>query len=129
MSDRTWSPYLAGALAGLVLCFSVFIAGKYFGASTSYVRAAGLLENTVAAERVASMPYFVKTKVKVDWQMMFVVGIAAGALLSALISGTFKIVLVPPMWKQRFGSSFINRASVAFVGGIVAMFGARLAGG
>jgi len=129
VNERAWSPYFAGALAGLVLCVSVFVAGKYFGASTSYVRAAGFIENTVAKERVATMPYFVKTKIKVDWQMMFVVGIAAGALVSSLISGTFKIVLVPPMWEERFGPSFIKRASYAFMGGIVAMFGARLAGG
>jgi hypothetical protein len=129
LNGRAWSPYLAGALAGLVLCISVFVAGKYFGASTTFVRTAGLIENTVAAERVAQMPYFVKTKIKVDWQMMFVVGIAAGALVASLISGTFKIVLVPPMWRERFGSSFIRRASVAFIGGIIAIFGARLAGG
>ena len=129
VNDRAWSPYFAGALAGLVLCVSVFVAGQYFGASTSYVRAAGFVENTVAKERVATMPYFVKTKIKVDWQMMFVVGIAAGAFVSSIVFGTFKIVLVPPMWKERFGPSFIPRASVAFIGGIIAMFGARLAGG
>jgi hypothetical protein len=126
---RVWSPYVAGALAGLVLCFSVFIAGKYFGASTTFVRATGFIENTVAKERVAEMPYFVKTKIKVDWQMLFVVGIAAGAFISSVISGTFKIALVPPMWSQKFGPSFTKRASVACIGGIIAMFGARLAGG
>ena len=43
-ADAGWSPYLAGALSGLVLVLSVLIAGKYFGASTSFVRSAGMIE-------------------------------------------------------------------------------------
>jgi hypothetical protein len=33
------------------------------------------------------------------------------------------------MWEKRFGSSQVSRGVVAFVGGVVAMFGARLADG
>ena len=33
------------------------------------------------------------------------------------------------MWQDRFGSGITGRAIVAFLGGLVAMFGARLAGG
>jgi hypothetical protein len=33
------------------------------------------------------------------------------------------------MWQDRFGSGITGRAIVAFFGGLVAMFGARLAGG
>jgi hypothetical protein len=36
--DKGWSPYLAGALAGVVSILSVWIAGKYLGASTTFVR-------------------------------------------------------------------------------------------
>ena len=80
---KPWNPYVAGALAGLLLVLSVWITGKYFGASTTYVRAAGMVEKTVAAERVAVMPYFLKEKPVIDWQWMFVVGIVVG-LVSVL---------------------------------------------
>ncbi|HDO26201.1 MAG TPA: YeeE/YedE family protein, partial [Nitrospirae bacterium] len=33
--SRGWSPYLAGALTGGVIIASAWIAGNYFGASTS----------------------------------------------------------------------------------------------
>ena len=33
------------------------------------------------------------------------------------------------MWRERFGSSAAKRAVVAFLGGLIALFGARLAGG
>jgi hypothetical protein len=125
-----WSPYLAGALSGVVGVFSVWLAGQYFGASTSFVRTAGMIEQLFGPERVAQMDYFIKTAPKIDWQWMFMVGIFLGALLAALSSGSFKFQAVPDMWAARFGSSStLQRSLVAFVGGAVAMFGARLADG
>jgi uncharacterized protein len=132
MSDfekRSWSPYLAGALSGLVLVLSVWAAGKYFGASTTFVRSAGLIEKLFAAERVAKMEYFVKETPIIDWQWMFVVGIFIGSFIAAKSSGTFRWKAVPDMWESRFGSGTPLRAATAFVGGLIAMFGARLADG
>ena len=130
LGDREyWSPYLAGAFAGLVLVLSVWITGKYFGASTSFVRSAGLIENIFSAERVGQMEYFVKTTPKIDWQWMFVIGVLFGSLIAAKLSGTYKVQAVPEMWQEKFGSNITLRGIVAFIGGIVAMFGARLADG
>ena len=127
--DDGWSPYLAGALSGLVLVLSVWIAGKYFGASTSFVRSAGMIEKIFGAERVATMPYFISKVPKIEWQWMFVVGIFLGALVSSATSRTFRWQAVPDMWQDRFGPNRTRRAVVAFLGAVVAMFGARLAGG
>jgi hypothetical protein len=127
--QKTWSPYVAGALAGLLLVLSVFLTGKYFGASTTFVRAAGFVEQAVAPEKVAGMEYFLKEKVKVDWQFLFVVGVLFGAMASAWLSKEMRAVPVPPMWEGRFGPSRARRWVAAFLGGIVLMFGARLADG
>ena len=127
--DKGWNPYLAGALAGLVMILSVWFAGKYFGASTTFVRSAGLIEKLFIAERVAKMEYFINKVPKIDWQWMFVFGIFIGSLISSTTSRSFKWKSVPDMWEARFGSSKMKRAIVAFIGGVVAMFGARLAGG
>lgn len=127
--EKTWNPYLAGALAGLLLVFSVFLAGKYFGASTSFVRAAGAIEQVVAPERVSGMAYFIKNKVKLDWQAWFVIAVLFGSLAAASLSGERRAVAVPPMWKARFGASRSRRWVMTFIGGAVAMFGARLADG
>lgn len=129
-SDGGWNPYLAGALSGLVSVASVAVAGHFLGASTTFVRAAGMLEKLVAPERVAQMEYFIKTAPKVDWQWMFVVGIFIGALIAATTSGSFRWQALPDMWQQRFGpDSRGKRALFAFFGGTVAMYGARLADG
>ena len=127
--EKTWSPYAAGALAGLLLVLSVLITGKYLGASTSFVRTAGLIESVFVPERVANMEYFIKEKVKIDWQWMFVAGVLFGSLAASLLSGEQRAVAVPPMWEGRFGSSRARRWVMAFLGGTVLMFGARLADG
>ena len=127
--DGGWSPYLAGALSGVVLILSVWIAGKFFGASTSFVRSAGLIENLFSPERVSQMAYFKSKVPKIEWQWMFVLGILLGSLISSTTSASFRWQAVPDMWESRFGANRGKRAAVAFLGAAVAMFGARLAGG
>jgi len=128
-SNGGWSPYVAGALSGVVLILSVWITGKFFGASTTFVRSAGMVEKLFSAERVAAMEYFVKELPQIDWQWMFVIGIFLGSLISAVTSGSFRLQAVPDMWERRFGPSRAKRAVIAFIGAAVAMFGARLADG
>jgi hypothetical protein len=124
-----WNPYLAGALTGLLMVASVWGAGKYFGASTSFVRSAGMIEQWFSPAHVAILEYFSKDKPIVEWQWMFVLGIFFGSLASSLASGSFRLRAVPDSWRERFGPSTLKRAVAAFAGGAVAMFGARLAGG
>lgn len=124
-----WSPYLAGALTGLVTVVSVLFAGMYFGASTSFVRAAGAVEKLLLPSRFADTAYFSRYAPLLDWQVMFVAGIFFGSLVSSTTSGSFRWQAVPDMWAASFGPGEAKRASVAFAGGVIAMFGARLAGG
>jgi uncharacterized membrane protein YedE/YeeE len=127
--EGSWSPYLAGGLSGLVIIVSVLWAGKFFGASTSFVRSAGMVGKAFGPERVVHLEYFLRYLPKFDWQLMFVIGIFIGSLIASLWSGSFKWQGVPDMWAEHFGSSPLKRGIVAFFGGIIAMFGARLAGG
>ena len=129
LTKREWSPYMAGALSGLVILFSVWIAGKYFGASTTFVRSAGMIEKVFSAERIGKMEYFVKEVPKIDWQWMFVVGILIGSFIASRTSGSFQWKALPDMWERRFGPSRTKRGLAAFIGGLIAMFGARLADG
>jgi hypothetical protein len=133
--DGGWSPYLAGAVVGMLAVLSVLattkIMGKtnFLGASTTFVRAAGLIEKSVAHKHVASNDYFTKEKVIIDWQFMLLTGIFFGALVSSLTDRSFKWEAVPPIWKEQFGPNVGIRAFGAFIGGIIAMIGARLADG
>ncbi len=129
LKDKAWSPYVAGALTGLLLVFSVWFTGKYAGASTTFVRSAGYVERVFSADRVAAMEYFKKDLPKIDWQFLFVIGIFFGSLIASTTSKSFKWQAVPSMWEDRFGPGKGKRALAAFFGGAIAMFGARLADG
>ncbi len=132
-----WNPYLAGALVGLLAIGSAWAttviseAGRtsFLGASTTFVRAAGYMHRLVAPSRVAANPYYQRVQPRIDWQYMVVIGIFLGALIASLQDRSFKRESVPPVWRERFGSSVGKRAVGAVLGGVVAMFGARLADG
>ncbi len=134
MFKKTWNPYLAGALAGVLMILSVWISGKFFGTSTTFVRVAAVIEESIGIDTSTNV-HFTEKKGKYgaralpDWQLMFVFGVLLGAFISARSSGDFKIQAVPDMWRKRFGASPAKRGVVAFFGGVVALFGARLAGG
>jgi uncharacterized membrane protein YedE/YeeE len=61
--------------------------------------------------------------------MLFLIGTFLGSLLSVLASRTFRWEKVPATWAQQFGNSASKRLAAAFLGGIIIMFGARMAGG
>lgn len=134
MKRKTWNPYIAGALTGLLLVLSVLIAGKFLGASTTFARGAAVIEKTVGID-TSKFEYFTTKKGKYgpgslpNWQLLFVVGVIVGSFISASFSKTFEIVKVPPTWAERFGDSPVKRGVAAFLGGAIALFGVRLAGG
>lgn len=132
---KGWSPYLAGALVGVLAILSVYLTttllGKsmYLGASTTFVRAAGFLIGEVDPSYVAENAYYIKEKVIVDWQFMMIVGILIGAFIASKTDGSFKMEAIPPEWEARFGGSIKKRAIAAILGGAVMMIGARMADG
>ncbi|MBN2705148.1 MAG: YeeE/YedE family protein, partial [Deltaproteobacteria bacterium] len=124
MFKKTWNPYLAGALSGLLLILSVLIAGKYFGTSTTFPRLSATIMEAIGVN-TAKYEYFTTGEGKYghgalpDWQLLFVIGIFFGALISAKLSGEFKMQMVPDMWRERFGVGGGKRALFAFAGGVV----------
>ena len=132
---QSWSPYVAGALAGVLAIASVVLSTKllekpnYLGTSTTMVRVSGLIEQQVVPDHVDKNEYFKSKKVTIDWQMMLVVGIMIGAFVASVASREFKSETVPKLWASRFGAKWHVRAIGAFLGGLLAIVGARLAGG
>src|SRR5690606_767460 len=95
----------------------------------TFVRAAGLIFQVADPEHVEANVYYAKEKVRIDWQVMLVIGIFVGALISSLMDKSFRLERVPPTWEQRFGPSLWKRAIGAFGGGVIALLRARVAAG
>jgi hypothetical protein len=65
----------------------------------------------------------------IDWQWMFVIGVLIGAFISARLSGKLSKRFIPVMWEEKFGGNRWKRWFFAFSGGVILMFGARMADG
>ncbi|MCP1662892.1 MAG: hypothetical protein D5R99_06275 [Methanocalculus sp. MSAO_Arc1] len=125
----TWSPYIVGAGIGVLIWFTFLLSDRPLGASTAYAKTAGMVETALSREKAESMPYYQKFTPTVDWQWILVIGIVIGAFLSAVLSGTFSVITVPPLFAGAFGTDMIFRGIVALAGGILMGLGARWAGG
>ncbi|MDH7592862.1 MAG: YeeE/YedE thiosulfate transporter family protein [Methanomicrobiales archaeon] len=124
-----WSPYIAGAGIGILIWTTFLLSDRPLGASTAYAKTAGIMESAIFGKRVKSMPYYRLFSPKFDWQWMIVAGVVIGAFISSYLSGTFGLLLVPPLFAESFGANVVLRASVALFGGILMGLGARWAGG
>jgi uncharacterized protein len=125
-----WSPYLVGALIGLLTMLTFYFSGKPLGASTAYARLAGMVGRFVAPRHTGALPYFQEKRPEVEWGVMLLLGVTAGAFLAAWQGGELTGEWLPPMWTARFGEgAFASRVVAALAGGIFMAFGARLAGG
>jgi uncharacterized membrane protein YedE/YeeE len=80
-------------------------------------------------EKVKANEYYQKKTPEVDWGVMLVIGIVIGAFISSMLSGDFKLMPIPLMWKTEISSSFLVRFLASIVGGMFLGIGARWAGG
>jgi uncharacterized membrane protein YedE/YeeE len=122
--------YLVGAGIGVLSWIVFTVVNAPIGVTTALSQASGAAAVPIlGAEAVAANPYWAKTVPAWDYGTFFLVGTFLGALLSSLLQGTFRWELIPQTWRERYGARPGPRLMAAFVGGIIAMFGARLAGG
>jgi len=124
-----WSPYIAGVLIGILVCFSFLLSDRPIGCSTAFVKTRGLIEKVLRGDRIHDIEYYREIPPRIDWQFMIVPGIIIGAFLSSVLSGTFRFEFVPPLWASTFGDTPVLRLIVALAGGIFLGIGSRWAGG
>jgi hypothetical protein len=125
-----WSPYLVGAGIGVLSWIVFVVANNPIGITTALSQVAGGVATPIlGAEAVARNSYWAKNAFQLDYGTLFLAGTMLGGLLSALLAGAWKIESVPSVWAERFGPSVTKRYLAAFAGGVIAMYGARLANG
>jgi uncharacterized membrane protein YedE/YeeE len=131
LSDRAWSPYVAGVIIGLLQIPAFLIIDTALGASSSYVTIGGALAALIdpGILQIDYVARHVAGVAKNWWQVALVGGIALGALVSAKLSGAAREP-ISPIWARALGSSAPGRRyAVAFVAGFLMLFGARIADG
>lgn len=135
LSRKRWNPYVVGIGIGILSWITFGLMHKALGTSTTIASTPGAVIGIVAPEHVQSNAYWSKylntekNKFYFDWQFFVVLTMPVGAYIGMKLSGeTFKET-VPELWAWRFGPSKTLRYAGAFVGGVILLFGARMAGG
>jgi uncharacterized membrane protein YedE/YeeE len=125
-----WNPYLVGVGIG-VLSWSAFgLVNQPLGISTALSSTSSACALPfMGSDGVAQNAYWTKHPLQWDSGTLFLVGTFLGSALSVLLSRTFCWEKVPSTWSQQFGPSALKRMLAAFVGGVIIMYGARMAGG
>ena len=129
LKRRSWSPFVVGALIGVLSWFSFAMADRPLGISTAFETTAAAVVEAAVPAMAESNRFFGDKPVEFGWGWALVVGVFLGALLSARLSGDHDEAAVPALWRERFGASPALRYAGAFVGGLLMLFGARVAGG
>lgn len=132
LRQKSWSPYLVGALIGILSWFTFASVDKPLGITTAFEYTAALGIQAAAPEAEVRNTYYSNPdkELKIDWEWMLVLGVFIGAYASSKLSGDRSTTGgVPATWAARFGESRAKRYAAAFFGAAVMMFGARLAQG
>jgi uncharacterized membrane protein YedE/YeeE len=106
--------YIAGPLIGALVVLLLWLANKPFGALGGYIE----FEEWVARSRR-----------DVGWRPLFIAGVVAGGLLSALTSTGWRPTLAYGSFDVVFGSALWVKAVVLFSAGLLIGLGGRMAGG
>ncbi len=131
-----------GVLLGLVFFAAVWLA-KPIGISTEFVVVDGILWNALQpglvdgdtstnaylASSSGSIAESVSTPL--NYGIVFLLATFVGGLISALLRGAHRDPNrhLPALWVANVGASPAKRLAAAFIGGIIVLYGARLAGG
>ena len=123
------NPYLAGVGVGAALLAAFALAGRGLGATGGYSTAVATAAASVAPEHVAqSVPYraYIDDAAPLvlgDWLVFELLGVLVGAFVSALVCRRFALTI------ERGNIRVPSRLTMAFFGGLLMGFGARLARG
>jgi uncharacterized protein len=126
--QRYWNPYAVGFLLGLVLLLTYVVTGRGLGATAAFSAVAAWLAGTVSPAHVQAnvvhLRYWNDGAPLVNWTLALLAGAAIGAALSGWQARR-------SAWTIEHGPrvSPATRLVLAFVGGCIAAYGARLAKG
>ncbi len=125
-----WSPYVVGALIGVLVCLTFYFSEEPVGASSFYATLAGFIGNAIAPKHTMQLEYYKEKPPKVNWEFVFVIAAIFGSTIAALNGSEFSVRGLPQMWIDQYGeNSWALYTALSFTGGLCMAFGARLAGG
>jgi uncharacterized protein len=129
-----WSPYVAGALLGVVGIAAVWASNNLLGASGAFENVAGMIGKALAPAAFDNLYFNFIMPPGISIGVILVVGLFFGGMLGAATSGTLlwgkkSAANSDEQWKRIFGPQTWKRWLVAFIGAIILEYAAGIAGG
>ncbi len=126
----------AGISLGLLLVLATALV-KPLGVSTQFVVTDAMVAHRVAPEFAEGVDYLAKYGEPQSWGIgygwMLVFGMIVGGGITARLMRSRQPDAdrgsMPALWQSAFGASRVKRYLASFAGGVLLLFGARLAGG
>jgi hypothetical protein len=123
-----WNPYLVGVLLGLVLLATYVITGRGLGATGAFGSLAAWIAGVFSPEHAASNPvhakYYNEGAQLESWTLFLLIGAFVGALVSGMLGRRIRFMV-----ERGPRVSDGQRLALAFAGGFIAAYGAKLAKG
>ena len=123
-----WNPYLIGTLLGLVLLATYVVTGRGLGATAAFSSAASWIAGLFSPEHVAANPvhakYWNDGMPLASWTLFLLIGAFVGALLSGFAGHRLRFAV-----ERGPRITDGQRLALAFVGGAIAAYGAKIAKG
>jgi uncharacterized membrane protein YedE/YeeE len=129
MTEKYWSPYVAGFVLGLVLLATFVAMGRGLGASGAFMRVTVYAVDRASPQHVDNNPYLAQyaggeNNPLQDWLVFEVIGVIVGGMLSGMLAKRVRFITERG---PRIAAG--GRLLFAFLGGGLMGFGARLAQG
>ncbi|MEO8676775.1 MAG: YeeE/YedE thiosulfate transporter family protein [Casimicrobiaceae bacterium] len=128
-TDRPyWNPYLVGILLGLVLLATYLVTGRGLGATGAFSAVAAGIAGALSPEHVAAnavhAKYWNDGAPLVSWTLFLLGGAFVGAFVSGRAGNRVR-------WRVERGPNVSDggRLALAFAGGFIAAYGAKIAKG
>jgi len=115
--------FWAGVLLALINLVVFLVEHRPIGASTAFPYLGNLLFPVINNE------YLPEIEKSGRWELWFLAGGFFGAVITSLLTRTFRFTFTPVYWEKRLKLGRKSRILFAFFGGFLLIFGARMAGG
>ncbi len=124
---RQWSPYVSGALLGIVVAVSMALFGHRLSGGGAYQQLAAPIGRVISRDSV----YFHRVLTgAARWELTALFGALLGAFASSRLAGTFRVRTMPDAgWTETFGSSVKKRWLIGFLGAALTEIASGIAGG
>ncbi len=122
-----WSPCLAGAGLGLVVAVSMALFGHRLSGAGAWLQLSGYVGRWLIPD---SLFWTRVVPAGIGWDVFVLLGGIGGAFVSARLSGTFRLRLMPDrQWQDVFGPRVAVRFALAFLGSMLTEIAGGIAGG